>query len=410
MLFNGKTAAGLLAVIIALASAVSCGKNDNNSGNSSSRKQNASKSSSSVNEDAPDSDTEENDEEDNEAVPLSIVDNGCLEWNGDVNEKSVTIESVTYELIEDEELNEFSDGISKYYSVYSVDPDTVPIETIDGKEVMKPKLYGKINGIPVITFKGDWLFKCRNKGKRIEVNIPNTIINLPQNSMGHLFQGEVTIPSNVKYILPGAFINPGMEGGNPVLNSVIISDGTELVGTQAFWSCGNLEKVTISDTVTSIGVMAFDYCTNLKEIKLSKNCEALLNSFRHCENLKKVEIPEGVKYIGGAFDYCVNLEEVIIPESVEVIGYVKIDTSTEEQSSSYSCSGGFQGCSSLKTITILNPNCEFKEDDMKDPPIFSVCNYEGSNKTYTLTGVIRGYKGSTAEEYAKKYNFKFEAI
>ncbi len=51
----------------------------------------------------------------------------------------------------------------------------------------------------------------------------------------------------------------------------------------------------------------------------------------------------------------------------------------------------FGGAGSVKEVTVLNPNCEIADNEG---------TFEGS--------LIRGFKGSTAEAYAKKYNQPFE--
>jgi len=61
----------------------------------------------------------------------------------------------------------------------------------------------------------------------------------------------------------------------------------------------------------------------------------------------------------------------------------------------------FSTCSNLKSISILNPNCIIHDSSS------TICNGLDENYDGIYTGVIKGYKGSTAEEYAKKYNITF---
>ena len=154
--------------------------------------------------------------------------------------------------------------------------------------------------------------------------------------------------------------------------NVIIPDGIQIIGIDAFYGCSEMETVIIPDSVTTIQDAAFYLCTGLTKINISKNVEKI-NSivFSECEKLifevaaeneyyassddgkmlfskdKKtlicypsasgdIEIPGGVEIIGeNAFESCLNLINVKIPNSVLIIE-----------------GGAFEECSSLTTLTI----------------------------------------------------------
>ena len=78
-----------------------------------------------------------------------------------------------------------------------------------------------------------------------------------------------------------------------------------------------------------------------------------------------------------------SLKSVTIPESVE-----KIEPSA------------FQSCNSLEKVCILNPECDIS--DMNS----TFTNGAG----YAYTGIIKGYRGSTAEAYANKYDRIFVPV
>lgn len=142
------------------------------------------------------------------------------------------------------------------------------------------------------------------------------------------------------------------------IKSAVISEGIETVGYYAFSNCIHLQTVSLPDSVKSIGVGAFLCCFLLKEITIPKSVTAIhFQAFQSCHKLTSVTIPENVTTIGNS---------------------------------------AFENCSNLTDITILNPKCACAgdKDTFSDP---SHCT-------------IHGYKGSTAEEFATKWGYEFEAL
>ena len=88
-------------------------------------------------------------------------------------------------------------------------------------------------------------------------------------------------------------------------------------------------------------------------------------AFASCKQLKEINIPEGLQYIDDfAFLYC-GLTSVTIPKSVTHIGYEAF---------------GYKWDDKMKAF--------------------------GPDKTF----IIKGYKGSEAERYAKANGFSFIAV
>ncbi len=217
---------------------------------------------------------------------------------------------------------------------------------------------------------------------------------------------KVTIPNSVKTISDAAFAY--CDG----LKNVAIPNSVATIGEAAFTGCANLKSVTIPGSVTSIGEGAFLECESLASVTVDSNNKnyssadgVLYNknktqliiypvkktaasftipnsvtsideaAFFSCESLTKVTIPGSVKSIGyGAFA-CTSLTSVAIPSSV---------TNIDELA--------FGGCLDLKSITINNKNTKIGDSAIDE---------------YTT---IYGYKGSTAESYAKEYGNKFVAL
>jgi surface protein len=144
------------------------------------------------------------------------------------------------------------------------------------------------------------------------------------------------------------------------------------IGNTAFYMCKELTSVVMPDTIKEIGRGAFADM-KLNEIILSSSLEIIDDIvFTHC-NFGSIEFPDTLKSIGAeAFEFC-NFENVVIPASVERI-------------MAYTFSG-----SRINTMTVLNPECEIYDNQ----------------ETLGSPRSIKGYKGSTAEAYAKKYDIKF---
>lgn len=86
--------------------------------------------------------------------------------------------------------------------------------------------------------------------------------------------------------------------GNASVEQIVLPQGIEIIESQAFRDCPNLQYVVMGTELKSIGQDAFSYCLSLKELRL----------------------PEGMSGIDVCIcAYCSNLEKVVIPQSMEEI-------------------------------------------------------------------------------------------
>ena len=109
--------------------------------------------------------------------------------------------------------------------------------------------------------------------------------------------------------------------GCPDLEVVIMEDGVEKIGWQAFKSCTKLVDIQMPDTVTSIVSEAFA-STAISEIRLSNGLTSISGLiFNGCTNLTSLTIPEGVTTLENNSIYnCQNLKSVHLPASLTKIG------------------------------------------------------------------------------------------
>ncbi|WP_294412833.1 leucine-rich repeat protein, partial [uncultured Ruminococcus sp.] len=203
--------------------------------------------------------------------------------------------------------------------------------------------------------------------------IPSSVEKIEKRAFAYCENlNTISIPDSVKYIGYEAFV------GCESLNNVVIPDSVTDIKDYTFRESG-LESITLSKNITRLSTGMFFECTSLKEFAIPDNIQEIGNStFYNCTNLASITIPESVTSIKEcAFSGCSKLYEVTIPESVSSIN-----------------NSAFAKCTGLKSIIILNPDCKIEDYAL------SMCD----------TGTIYGYKGSTAQKYAEKYNYNFEII
>lgn len=166
-------------------------------------------------------------------------------------------------------------------------------------------------------------------------------------------------------------------------NSFFISMKIKVILPYAFTDLRYLQHIEIPECVESIDHYAFDGCISLSEIKLPNSLINISNgTFKNCKKLDKIIIPDSVERIGTcAFSGCI-LTNCRIPASV-----LKIDLDAFD-------------CKTLLKITLLNPEINLS---------ISRIGYYTENGLYKKNNnlIIEGFRGSTAEQYAKEHGFKF---
>ena len=144
-----------------------------------------------------------------------------------------------------------------------------------------------------------------------------TSIVLPNNlkSIGdYAFSGcsnltTINLPSNMSAI--GCYAFSGCEK----LDSIDIPEGVRVLEPSTFWNCSSLKSVIIPSNIKKIGTsyagsfcgggLVFARCYNLQTLVISEGVELIgERTFYNCINLKSVKIPSTMKYISGwAFMY-----------------------------------------------------------------------------------------------------------
>lgn len=181
-----------------------------------------------------------------------------------------------------------------------------------------------------------------------------------------------TVPDSVKKIGDGAFFGSG-------LTEIILPEGLEYIGNNAFEKCEDLTGIVIPEGVKEIGNEAFSYCFNLLEAEF-KGAETKLGTgvFEECRSMYKICLPSGIRSVPEkTFSECTSLFSARIPDGTEEL-----------------CSGSMPCL--INEVYIPSSVTKIAED------AFSVYN----NKPDHLQ-VICGKPGSYAQEFAEKYNIIF---
>lgn len=128
------------------------------------------------------------------------------------------------------------------------------------------------------------------------------------------------------------------------LESVVLSEGIECIGDNAFYDCTKLKQVSLPSTLLKINKYAFYHCVALKNITIPQKVVSIgemafystgingivipssvtsigTSCFLECRALESITFSSGIKTIGnGAFMYCTNLKEIELPDTVSYLG------------------------------------------------------------------------------------------
>ena len=315
-------------------------------------------------------------------------------------------DNVKWILYDDGELVISGSGKMKDYSIDYSNINTPWNEY--RKTTTKLKIYDGVTSI------GNYSFTDCNISSAI---IPNGIKSIGDGAFYTCKKlKNISIPNSVIKIGIGAFCECDS------LSSIEIPQGIEIIETQIFKGCDNLTDVVMPDTITYIDKEAFYGCHGLKNINISNNLTNIEdNAFYGCTSLINIELPNSVKTIGsGAFSYCEKLKSVLISDNVTSIGesafrgckrltsIVIPNSISEIKKDTFNCCYALNSviipasvkkigaCAFLnscyKSVTIYNPDCVITDNSLKS------------------TKLIYGFKGSTAQAYAKALFINFISL
>ena len=173
------------------------------------------------------------------------------------------------------------------------------------------------DGVSVPIFSNDWGIASVEVMEGVTAMERNALSSSPS-------IWKVTLPSTLKEIPECAFSRSGVQ-------EVVLKDGLEKIGWQAFYGCENLQDIAIPASVNYIENGAFQDCTNLVEANLPAGLEFVGAQLFQNTQLRKITIPASVTKIwDDAFkvaldeDNCGWLREVTLeqddPSKIEISG------------------------------------------------------------------------------------------
>lgn len=233
---------------------------------------------------------------------------------------------------------------------------------------------------------------CKNM-KLSERDLPKTLKTIGDNAFANCTSLEnVTFPDSTEYFGVSAFYN--CQG----LTEVNIPAGVETSGATGhgynngglFADCVNLKKVTFGKGIREIPRGLFYRCTGIESIGIPSTVTTInAIAFGRCRNLQKVTIASGLKLLqDDVFFMCEKLQNLTLPSSVEEIR-----------------ENVFQDCKSLKWV-IIPPS-------VKTMAWYQDITYLDEERIFTNVPsdfAIKGFTGSLAEAYAKKFSIPFVSV
>ncbi|MCH1419420.1 MAG: leucine-rich repeat domain-containing protein [Akkermansiaceae bacterium] len=127
----------------------------------------------------------------------------------------------------------------------------------------------------------------------------------------------VDFPTSLKRIGANAFGLGSLGFGG---EAVVLPDGLEEIGEQAFLAC-DFQRMIIPDSVTTIGDKAFANCMQMKFLKIGSGMATLqTGAFENCGMLKRVELGDGLVEIGTDCFRGSMIAEVTFPANLTTLG------------------------------------------------------------------------------------------
>ena len=137
------------------------------------------------------------------------------------------------------------------------------------------------------------------------------------------------------------------------LVDVVLHNGIETVGDEAFRDCPALRSFTVGNGVKTIGADCFTRDTALADISIGRGVNTIGDrAFRDCSALTYIFIPSNVTDLGAAaFRDCSNLETVVVGNGVTALKSA-VEYKGNTTWDGISVWGTFCGCNKLSTITL----------------------------------------------------------
>ena len=167
---------------------------------------------------------------------------------------------------------------------------------------------------------------------------------------------ELNLSDSIKVIESGCFSEFS------VLQSIIIPNSVDSLGSKVFMNCKNLESVTFGSGMTKVEEYSFMGCTKLKTIVFGKSISSIFDyAFSNTSISDVFEFPNNVINIGNHSFENTNISALVLHQDIQQIGEYAFS------SKSLSCvfykgktlppkvsQNAFEGTKVIKVMTYLN--------------------------------------------------------
>ena len=375
-------------------------------------------------------------------------------------------DNIYHNYVSDEE-RENIQGVSYRYNPYNKSNTLTSIKVASGS-----KYFTAVDGV-LYNYQMTGLVAYPGAKKSTSFSVPDGVSRIGYYAFANSkYITAVTLPDSVKYIESSAFqgctkltsinlpegitsLSGSIFAGCSSLSSITIPESTKNIGSSAFRSCTSLTTVTVPANVSYIGYGAFSYCTSLKSINVRTANETYcsISGILYDKNMTEImafpagltvssfAVPSGISSIGEYAFEGAKISSVSIPSSVIVINDYAFSDCTNMSAVSMNVGlktigdQAFYNCPKLLNVTVPDgvlrignsafaKSYENKSDSTRTFTIptsvtaiaqyafgYGLVSDEAAENGYTVPNVLlRLYKGSNAEKYAQKYNYKYEYI
>ena len=230
------------------------------------------------------------------------------------------------------------DGNQSMWERVNISPNNPAFDTklvlADGGAMVKVLAEGKCNSaiswrlgydeILIISGKGhipDYEFDKIPWGEYTE-NISEIIVEdgidvIGKNAFLNCYNArKVSIPNSVRLIDNSAFYNCS------ALTNITLPENLRRIGESAFFGCDLITSIEIPNTVTAIGSGAFMGCAELKSVTLSDKVTTIEPwTFANCESLATIDLSNVIEVEANAFFRCSSLTSVKVSSAMQSIGF-----------------------------------------------------------------------------------------
>lgn len=308
--------------------------------------------------------------------------------------------------------NDYTCTITKYKG--SAKNVTVPA-TIYGNKVARLNRTFEMNkNIESVTISsgikeiGQYCFyECSNLKR---VSVPNTVTTIEYVSFHNCVNIEsIVIPGSCKKIELMAF------SGCKKMKTATINEGLKYIGEHSFEGCESIISLSIPNSVEEIDSLAFTGCTSLKSIAIGSGLKEIVdyngafmpwNGYKGTSALESITVNANNKYFSSENGILYNknkTELYLYPQGKKDKSYVMPNTLTEIAYKAILYNIYFTEITVPKSLSSLEGSGIGYSYDPYEEPYWE-------KRTRKANFILRGYRGTKAELYARNNDLNFVEI